>query len=165
MSTGFKVYTGEILTNGFLHRNSRHPAIFANFSDDSSKKDGPKDEITAADKKEKQDKAADNNKVVTSKRLNDLLALMTTDTNLNIVKEVIKPKSAAEKKERKKALFDATVKVAPESEDIAEAAKKVAESIGGDTKKTESELLEILLKSGNIEGNHNLKYVHTLFPS
>lgn len=157
------MYTDEVLIN-VPHRNGRHPAIIANFSDDSSKKGGPSDKITPVDKKEKQDEAADNKKEVTSKRLNDLLAMMSTDTDLSIVKEVIKPKSAAEKKERQKAISDASMKMTPKSENLAEAAKKVAESFGGDTKKTESELLGILLKSGDETGDHNLKYLHPSLP-
>lgn len=88
--------------------------------------------------------------------------MMSTDTDSNIVKEVIKPRSAAEKKERQKAISVATDNKAPKSENIAEAAKKVAESLGGDTKKTESELLAFLLKGGDQRGDHNLKYLHTV---
>lgn len=83
--------------------------------------------------------------------------MMSTDTDLNIVKEVIKPRSAAEKKERQKAISVAAENKAPKSENIVEAAKKLAETLGGDIKKTESELLAILLKSGDETGDHNLK--------
>lgn len=131
--------------------------MLANFSDDTTKKGKPSDEIsTPADKKEK----ADDKKDVTSKRLNELLALMTTNSDLKIIKEVIKPRSAAEKKERQKAISVASRSKEPKSENIAEAAKKVAETLGGDAKKTESELLAILLKSGAETGDHNLKYVY-----
>ncbi len=83
--------------------------------------------------------------------------MMSTDTDLSIVKEVIKPRSAAEKKERQKALSAADDKNAPKSANIAEAAKQVAETLGGDTKKTESELLAMLLKSDKEAGDQSLK--------
>lgn len=84
---------------------------------------------------------------------------MSTERDLSIVKEVIKPRSAAVKKERQKALSVASDKSEPKSANIAEAARKVAETLGGDVKKTESELLAILLKSGDGTGDHDLKYL------
>lgn len=135
-----------------LRRNGRHPTILAYFSDDASKKGSPPDKKTSVDKKDKQEKATDQE--VKSKRLNELLAKMSTDMDFNIVKEVIKPRSAAEKKERQRA---ADEKKKQKAANIAEAAKEVAETLGGDTKKTESELLSILLKGANAKGEEQLK--------
>lgn len=142
----------------FCDRNGKQPSILSNFSDDSSKKDGPTtDKTTTSDKSEKND----NKKEVTSKRLNDLLAMMSTETDLTIIKSVIKPKAAAVKREQRMAKTvrnDEEDQEDSSSDNIAEAAKEVAKTLGGDTKNTESELLSILLKSSEENGDRNLKY-------
>lgn len=135
------------------NRNGRHPTILANFADDASKKGK-----SSNDKKEEKAKTADNpddKKEVTSKRLNDLLAEMSDESNLKIVKEVIKPRSSAEKKARKQAAVDDKKESKPPN--IAEAAKLVAKTLGGDVKKTESELLSILMKSDHKKGDKDLR--------
>ncbi|KAJ6648575.1 28S ribosomal protein S31, mitochondrial [Pseudolycoriella hygida] len=138
-------------------RNGRQPAILSNYSDDSSKKDKPSEDTVPVVGKEKKAETVDNKKEVASKRLHELIAMMSNESDLSIVKEVIKPRSAAEKKERRKALSS---KKEEEKEsktaNIADAAKQVAETLGGDTKKTESELLSILLKTDINKGDHNL---------
>lgn len=82
---------------------------------------------------------------------------MSTDTDISIIQSAIKPRSTAEKKAKQKQRSDESVKEEPKTANIAEAAKKVAEAFGGDTKKTESELLAILLKSTDEKGDQNLK--------
>lgn len=138
------------------YRNGRQPSILANFSDDSRKKDSPENNDPSADKKVKDSEKSDNKKEVTSKKLNELLALMSTD--LGVIESVVKPRSAAEKMAKQKARSEERVENEPKSANIAEAAKKVANALGGDTKKTESELLSILLKSSDAKGDQNLKY-------
>lgn len=97
---------------------------------------------------------------MTSSRLNELLAKMTVDTNLSIVKDVVRPRSAAEKKERHKVKANVREEKASKTTSITEAAKEVAKTLGGDTEKTESELLEILQKKKT--SNLNLRYVYSL---
>ncbi|XP_037025411.1 28S ribosomal protein S31, mitochondrial [Bradysia coprophila] len=127
-------------------RTGRQPALLVNFSDDASKKDDPSKENDSTDKKGKDEKTANKKREVTSRRINELLGLMTKDTNLSIVKDVIRPRSAAEKKERHKAASSASEQKASKPASIAEAAKEVAKTLGGDIEKTESELLGALLK-------------------
>lgn len=85
----------------------------------------------------------------TQRRLNELLASMSTDSNLGIVKTVVaaKPKSKASKENQQPSKggreTDAT------EEDIVRAAKEVATEFGGDVKQTESELLAKLLNRGD----------------
>lgn len=88
--------------------------------------------------------------------------MMTGNTNLGIVKDVIKPRSAAEKKQRQMKARTVDSEEQPKPENIAEAAKKVAESLDGNrgnTKKIESELLSILMRNSDENGDHNLKYL------
>ncbi|KAG4072675.1 hypothetical protein HA402_004764 [Bradysia odoriphaga] len=126
-------------------RSGRQPALLANFSDDASKKGEPSKEGDSTDKKGKEEKVVNKKREVTSRRLNELLGLMTRDTNLSI-KDVVRPRSAAEKKERQRAVSSASEQNAAKSASIAEAAKEVAKTLGGDIEKTESELLGALLK-------------------
>lgn len=60
---------------------------------------------------------------------------MSSETNFNLVKSVIAPKRRPSSNKKADA----------KSNDILEATKQVAEELGGDTKKTESELLAKLL--------------------
>lgn len=82
---------------------------------------------------------------------------MTKESNLSIVKDVVRPRSAFEKKERKKSVLPAKEEKPSKPPSITEAAKEVAKKLGGDTEKTESELLGALLK--NKPSNLDLKYV------
>lgn len=131
--------------------------MLVNFSDDASKKDEPSKESDSTDKKQKEkDEAANKKKEVTSTRLNELLAMMTKESDLSIVRSVVRPRSAAEKKERKIAVSVKEEKP-PKPASIAQAAKEVAKKLGGDADKTESELLGALLKKRS--SNLDLKYV------
>lgn len=74
------------------------------------------------------------------KRLNELLASMSKESNLSLVKTVVAPKPKTTKKtwpEKEAAKKPQTVEAA---------VRDVAESIGGDVQQTESELLAKLLK-------------------
>lgn len=158
---GCNIVYSKLYTYDIPHRNGRHPAILANFSSDSSKKDSPENVNSSTEEKAKKAEKPEK-KEVTSKRLNELLAMMTTETDLSVVKDVIKPRSSAEKKERQKEYSNKNKKE-PDSnkkaQNIAEAAKKVAETLDGDKKKTESELLTAFFKKSDGEGDQNLKYL------
>lgn len=80
-----------------------------------------------------------------SNRLNELLASMSTDSTLNIIKTVVAPKQKELSEKRAKKSEYTGKKPA----NILEAVKDVANELGGDTKQTESELLlKLLKKSG-----------------
>lgn len=76
-------------------------------------------------------------------RLNELLASMSTDSTFNLVKTVVapKPKPANQKKNANRKDDEPRKSITVE-----EAAHDVAQTIGGDVQKTESELLAKLLK-------------------
>lgn len=67
---------------------------------------------------------------------------MSTDSTLNLVKTVVAPKSKA----NKKAAHDKNDEAPHKATTVEEAARDVAQAIGGDVQKTESELLAKLLK-------------------
>lgn len=73
-------------------------------------------------------------------RLNALLASMSTDSTLNLVKTVVAPKAKVAKKNAPKKSDE------QKANTVEEAAHDVAKAIGGDVQKTESELLAKLLK-------------------
>lgn len=76
-------------------------------------------------------------KPASSNRLNELLASMSTDSNLNIIKEVVTPPKPIKHSEK-------PTKRKPDS--LLDAVQQVATELGGDAKQTESELLTKLLQ-------------------
>lgn len=87
-------------------------------------------------------------------RLNELLSMMTTESEVQLVKKVQLAKPAGQKRDKRKDKKADDRKQDSDSDsdsddekprDLAKATRKVAESLGGDAKKTEAELLKKLL--------------------
>lgn len=89
----------------------------------------------------------------TSNRLNELLASMSTDSNLNLVKTVVATKTKPAKlggKRNSKAEEADSSSSDSDDDNIERAVKDVAAAFGGDVKQTESELLaKLLLRGGS----------------
>lgn len=92
-------------------------------------------------------------KEVATKRLNTLLASMSTDSNLSIIKAVVSPPKATSRSYKNKSLKTERTEVEAKPRDLVEATKQVAAELGGDKQQTESELLTKLLHyaSGDAE--------------
>lgn len=130
------------------------------FADDHKPANGD-DDTTASPPKPKAAAKSEGATAGTPNRLNELLASMSTDSNLNLVKTVVatKPKSVktAGKRSSKK---EAAENASSDSDDdnIERAAKDVAAAFGGNVKQTESELLaKLLLRGGGSEGGEQSK--------
>ncbi|XP_058117286.1 small ribosomal subunit protein mS31 [Anopheles ziemanni] len=80
-------------------------------------------------------------------RLNELLAMMSTESDVKLVKKVDLPRPRGKKANEKKkdADSDSDSDEDERPKDLAQATRKVASALGGDEKKTESELLSKLL--------------------
>uniref|UniRef100_A0A182PCA0 Small ribosomal subunit protein mS31 n=1 Tax=Anopheles epiroticus TaxID=199890 RepID=A0A182PCA0_9DIPT len=96
-------------------------------------------------------------------RLNELLAMMNTESELKLVKKVDLPRPKAKKsKDKKAADSDSDSDDEERPKDLAQATRKVATALGGDAKRTESELLSKLLgTSASAGGQSNLNDVIT----
>ncbi|XP_035784894.1 28S ribosomal protein S31, mitochondrial-like isoform X2 [Anopheles albimanus] len=83
-------------------------------------------------------------------RLNELLSMMNTESELKLVKKVDLPRPKGKKAKERKAVeeeSDSDSDAEERPRDLAQATRNVANSLGGDPKKTESELLSKLLGS------------------
>ncbi|EAA00689.4 AGAP011931-PA, partial [Anopheles gambiae str. PEST] len=99
-------------------------------------------------------------------RLNELLAMMNTESELKLVKKVDLPRPKGKKSQDKKASSDSDSDSDAEEErpkDLAQATRKVATALGGDAKRTESELLSKLLGTAApaADGESNLNDIIT----
>uniref|UniRef100_A0A182JPY0 Small ribosomal subunit protein mS31 n=1 Tax=Anopheles christyi TaxID=43041 RepID=A0A182JPY0_9DIPT len=97
-------------------------------------------------------------------RLNELLAMMNTDSELKLVKKVDLPRPKSKKsKDKKAADSDSDSNDEERPKDLAQATRKVANALGGDTKRTESELLSKLLGTSApaADGESNLNDIIT----
>uniref|UniRef100_A0A182Y9I1 Small ribosomal subunit protein mS31 n=1 Tax=Anopheles stephensi TaxID=30069 RepID=A0A182Y9I1_ANOST len=95
-------------------------------------------------------------------RLNELLAMMNTDNEVKLVKKVDLPRPKAKKSKDKKADSDSDSDDDERPKDLAQATRKVATALGGDAKRTESELLSKLLGTTNpAAGESNLTDIIT----
>ena len=126
-----------------MHNHSHGRIFSARFCDESKKEDKPKEDTN----KEPKPKSAIN-------RLNELLASMSKEESVTLVKKVQIPKAIGRKgKQEQQALAK---EKAEKPQNIIEATKTVAASLGGDTKRTESELLSKLLNNSQLpDGNLN----------
>uniref|UniRef100_A0AAG5DTQ3 Small ribosomal subunit protein mS31 n=1 Tax=Anopheles atroparvus TaxID=41427 RepID=A0AAG5DTQ3_ANOAO len=148
-----------------LHKikNLRVPLSSNGFSSDSNTpgdgKEKPKASPREAEEDSKKSAKALN-------RLNELLAMMSTESDLKLVKKVDLPRPKGKKSNEKKADADSDSDSEDEEErpkDLAQATRKVATALGGDEKKTESELLSKLLgtTSPSGAGENNLTDIIT----
>uniref|UniRef100_A0A182SMT9 Small ribosomal subunit protein mS31 n=1 Tax=Anopheles maculatus TaxID=74869 RepID=A0A182SMT9_9DIPT len=95
-------------------------------------------------------------------RLNELLAMMNTENELKLVKKVDLPRPKAKKSKDKKADSDSDSDDDERPKDLAQATRKVATALGGDAKRTESELLSKLLGTASpATGESNLTDIIT----
>uniref|UniRef100_A0A182RVG5 Small ribosomal subunit protein mS31 n=1 Tax=Anopheles funestus TaxID=62324 RepID=A0A182RVG5_ANOFN len=96
-------------------------------------------------------------------RLNELLAMMNADSELKLAKKVDLPRPKSKKKKEKKVDSDSDSDEEERPKDLAQATRKVATALGGDAKRTESELLAKLLgtTSGSAAGESNLTDIIT----
>lgn len=148
----------QIARSGFhrLHKNTNIRLIVnSGFSSDSGQKgdgdgDQKKDSPKAAGVPPKEDVKSS----AALNRLNELLSMMTTESEVQLVKKVQLAKPAGQKRDKRKDKKADDRKQDSDSEsdsddekpkDLAKATRKVAESLGGDAKKTEAELLKKLL--------------------
>lgn len=141
-------FCNKILFFHALYRRSMPTAtttslVRRTFADEHNAKDGEsKQDEQPAKKTEKSPAEAPSN------RLNELLASMSKDSALDIVKTVVAAKPKLPKTDggkRKKSDRDQAAPTADLEADVQRAARDVAASLGGDVKKTESELLAKLL--------------------
>lgn len=101
-------------------------------------------------------------------KLNDLMKSMKKGNDVNIITKMSKhielahPRQLARKAEQEKQRMDELNENKPLGEKLSDAASTVAQSIGGDTKKTESELLN-LLRIYNSEPNDKSEKVSKSF--
>uniref|UniRef100_A0A182WE11 Small ribosomal subunit protein mS31 n=1 Tax=Anopheles minimus TaxID=112268 RepID=A0A182WE11_9DIPT len=97
-------------------------------------------------------------------RLNELLAMMNTEeSELKLAKKVDLPRPKSKKPKEKKADSDSDSDDDERPKDLAQATRKVASALGGDAKRTESELLSKLLgtTSPSAAGESNLTDIIT----
>ncbi|XP_050091281.1 28S ribosomal protein S31, mitochondrial isoform X2 [Anopheles aquasalis] len=98
-------------------------------------------------------------------RLNELLSMMNTESELKLVKKVDLPRPKGKKAKERKAAeeeSDSDSDAEERPRDLAQATRNVANSLGGDAKKTESELLSKLLGSSAAgEGGDSLANIIT----
>ncbi|XP_053661077.1 28S ribosomal protein S31, mitochondrial [Anopheles marshallii] len=96
-------------------------------------------------------------------RLNELLAMMNTESELKLVKKVDLPRPKSKKSKEKKADSDSDSDDEERPKDLAQATRNVATALGGDAKRTESELLSKLLgtTSASAPGESNLTDIIT----
>ncbi|XP_058054232.1 small ribosomal subunit protein mS31 [Anopheles bellator] len=90
-------------------------------------------------------------------RLNELLSMMNTESEVKLVKKVDLPrpgKGKTKAKERKAAATDFSDSDDERPKDLAHATRNVANALGGDTKRTEAELLSKLLDSSPTGGDN-----------
>jgi len=110
-------------------------AIHRSFCSDENKKDDPPKPVKPAS--------------TASSRLNELLAQMSTEEKPLVSVNIPKPKRLAKRQEAAKDSSSSSSSSSSDEEErpknIVQAAKKVAESFGGDTRQTEMELLSKLL--------------------
>lgn len=115
-------------SSNHIHRPLRLP--FARSLCDKPEKPSEVPAPKTTDKKKKLKPASSN-------RLNELLASMSTDSNLNIIKAVVSPPKSIPKTE---------ISTKRKADSILDAVKQVATELGGDAKLTETELLAKLLQ-------------------
>ncbi|XP_050067327.1 28S ribosomal protein S31, mitochondrial [Anopheles maculipalpis] len=118
-------------------------------SDSNSPGDGndkPKTQPAAPARKAEKSEEEGKKSSAALNRLNELLAMMNTDNELKLVKKVDLPRPKAKKSKDKKASdSDSDSDDDERPKDLAQATRKVATALGGDAKRTESELLSKLL--------------------
>ncbi|XP_049547428.1 28S ribosomal protein S31, mitochondrial [Anopheles darlingi] len=140
------------------------------YSSDSSSPPGDRDDKpkklqTTAQKKASTAEEESKKSSAALNRLNELLSMMNTESELKLVKKVDLPRPKGKKvKERKAAAeeSDSDSDTEERPRDLAQATRNVANSLGGDPKKTESELLSKLLGSaGAGEGGDSLTNIIT----
>lgn len=154
----------QILRSGFhrLHNNSSiRRVVNSGFCSDSGQKrdDGDKKKPP---KQEEQSQKADVKSNVALNRLNELLSMMTTESEVQLVRKVQLPKPQVQRKDKGKKKTEDEKKQDSDSDsdsddekpkNLVKATRNVAKSLGGDAKKTEAELLAKLLGGDtNVEG-------------
>ncbi|XP_053680177.1 28S ribosomal protein S31, mitochondrial [Anopheles nili] len=88
-------------------------------------------------------------------RLNELLAMMNTESEVKLAKKVDLPRPKTKKSHEKKAESDSDSDEDERPKDLAQATRKVATALGGDAKRTETELLSKLLGTSTASGGEN----------
>ncbi|XP_058459385.1 small ribosomal subunit protein mS31 [Malaya genurostris] len=107
----------------------------------------------------KVDKKADKKSSASLNRLNDLLSMMSTNSEVQLIKpvQIAKPQSQRKEKDRqskkKLAKQEDSVSDDDKSADLAKATRKVAISLAGDVNQTEAELLAKLLEGTKTGGD------------
>uniref|UniRef100_A0A182N2S8 Small ribosomal subunit protein mS31 n=1 Tax=Anopheles dirus TaxID=7168 RepID=A0A182N2S8_9DIPT len=95
-------------------------------------------------------------------RLNELLAMMNTESETKLVKKVDLPRPKSKKTKQKKDDSDSDSDGEDERpKDLAQATRKVATALGGDARQTEKELLSKLLGTSAPGGESNLTDIIT----
>lgn len=147
----------QIVRSGFhrLHKNSSVRLIVnSGFSSDSGQKGGDDGDKKKSPEAASQPPKQDVKSSAALNRLNELLSMMTTESEVQLVKKVQLAKPAGQKREKRKGKKADERKQDSDSDsdsddekpkDLTKATRKVAESLGGDAKKTEAELLAKLL--------------------
>lgn len=154
-----------------LHKNLSSRLIInsGGFSSDSGQKNDNGDEEKVKPEQTKQKQASAKPSAVMN-RLNELLTMINTDSQTELVKRVSiaqpskQRREKAKKKQKGKEAGSDSDSDDEKPRDLLQATRKVATSLGGDASKTEAELLEKLLKgsdAGEAVPAGNLKNVIT----
>lgn len=156
----------QLVRSGFhrLHKNSSVRLIVnSGFSSDAGQNDGEDDKKPKPVEGEKsRSPQQDTKSNATLNRLNELLSLMSTESEVQLVKKVQLATPPGPKRDNRKGKKGNQREQDSDSDsdsdsddekpkDLAKATSKVAKSLGGDTKKTELELLTKLL-GGELSG-------------
>ncbi|GAB0100795.1 28S ribosomal protein S31, mitochondrial [Sergentomyia squamirostris] len=133
-----RVFVKNLIRVNYYHVNKTSGSFF-------SSKAGNSTSSSSSDSDDEKKKVPDTKKPpVSSTRLNELLASMTVSDHQGIVGKSIDvtPESLRKRKENQKSQKQKKIE---EEKNVEKVAKNVAESIGGDAKQTEVELLKKLL--------------------
>ncbi|XP_065084086.1 small ribosomal subunit protein mS31 [Ochlerotatus camptorhynchus] len=146
----------QLVRSGFhrLHKNSSIRLIVnSGFCSDSGQK-GDDGDKKKPPKQEGQSQKPDVKSSAALNRLNELLSMMTTESEVQLVKKIQLAKPTGQRRDKGKKKKEDEKKQDSDSDsdsddekpkDLVKATQKVAQSLGGDAKKTEAELLAKLL--------------------
>ncbi|XP_055608174.1 28S ribosomal protein S31, mitochondrial [Uranotaenia lowii] len=136
---------------GRLHNSHLRLLVNAGYCSDSGQQPPKGEDAKDQKHREASEKKDPQTSTAALKRLNELLAMMNTDTDEKLLKKVefAKPRDGQKHKEKVESSdSDSDSSDSSDDEkpkDLAQATRKVASSLGGDAKKTEAELLAKLM--------------------
>ncbi|XP_058832849.1 small ribosomal subunit protein mS31 [Topomyia yanbarensis] len=144
-----------------LYKRSHSLRLIVNsdFCSDSGQRDDGGNEKKIPSKPEKQVDKSDRKSTATMNRLNELLSMMSTNTEVKLIKKVQIAKPQSNRRERSKESKEKSSKKEDSDSDdekpanLEKATRQVAVSLGGDAKKTEAELLAKLLGRSEAGGD------------